>query len=130
MTHPISLCLAFLLVVAAPAGPAIAAERTWQLDGAELLAALRGEGWAGGSAGPVDRAGASGRAAAYVAAVADLQAGHGWCGQGRILPHELVDRVHTHLQALPTERLRGNAAPLVAEALRGVAPCPAAAASD
>lgn len=128
MTRPTSLCLTFLLVVAPCAATAIAADRTWQLAGTELLAALRGDGWAGGSAGPVDRAGASGRGAAYVAAVADLQAGHGWCGQGRILPHELVDRVYTHLQALPPERLRGNAAPLVAEALRGLAPCPAAAA--
>ncbi|HFL2038308.1 TPA: Rap1a/Tai family immunity protein [Stenotrophomonas maltophilia] len=64
----------------------------------------------------------SARASAYIQGVADASHGQ-WCGQGRILPHELVDRVSSHLRQLPGERLQQDASPLVAEALRTAFPC-------
>jgi len=65
---------------------------------------------------------AGARASAYIQGVADASHGQ-WCGQGQILPHELVDRVSSHLRQLPRERLQQDASPLVVEGLRAAFPC-------
>ncbi|WP_196769204.1 Rap1a/Tai family immunity protein [Stenotrophomonas maltophilia] len=65
----------------------------------------------------------------YIAAVADSSAGQ-WCGRATVLPHELVDRVYSHLKALPRARLEEDASTLAREALVHSFPCAHAAPSS
>jgi hypothetical protein len=114
------------LGLCALAGSALAgttqAARTWLVSGAELITLLQGKGADGFCDGEQCRNLSSARASAYIQGVADASHGQ-WCGQGRILPHELVDRVSSHLRQLPGERLQQDASSLVAEALRTAFPC-------
>lgn len=96
--------------------------RTWLVSGAELITLLQGKGADGFCDGEQCRNLSSARASAYIQGVADASHGQ-WCGQGRILPHELVDRVSSHLRQLPRERLQQDASPLVVEGLRTAFPC-------
>lgn len=96
--------------------------RTWLVSGAELITLLQGKGADGFCDGEQCRNLSSARASAYIQGVADASHGQ-WCGQGRILPHELVDRVSFHLRQLPRERLQQDASSLVAEGLRSAFPC-------
>ncbi|MCO7498479.1 hypothetical protein NJG17_01020 [Stenotrophomonas maltophilia] len=67
-------------------------KRTWLVSGAELITLLQGKGADGFCAGEQCRNLSSARASAYIQGAADASRGQ-WCGQGQILPHELVDRV-------------------------------------
>ncbi|GAB2314785.1 hypothetical protein SGMN_21000 [Stenotrophomonas geniculata] len=96
--------------------------RTWLVSGAELITLLQGKGADGFCDGEQCRNLSSARASAYIQGVADASRGQ-WCGQGQILPHELVDRVSSHLRQLPRERLQQDASPLVVEGLRAAFPC-------
>lgn len=97
--------------------------RTWLVSGAELITLLQGKGTDGFCDGEQCRSLSSARASAYIQGVADASGGQ-WCGQGRILPHELVDRVSSHLQQLPRERVQQeDAFSLVVEGLRVAFPC-------
>ncbi|UXA53435.1 hypothetical protein M0D45_01115 [Xanthomonas prunicola] len=60
---------------------------------------------------------------AYIEGVADASSGVRWCGEGQMLPHELVDRVYSYQRGLPAERLQQSAATLVVEALAQAFPC-------
>ena len=106
-------------------GPAVAGttqpERTWLVSGAELIT-LQGKGADGFCDGEQCRGLSSARASSYILGVADASRGQ-WCGQGRILPHELVDQVSSHLRQLPRERLQQDASALVVEGLRAAFPC-------
>ncbi|WP_310648379.1 Rap1a/Tai family immunity protein [Stenotrophomonas sp. AG209] len=97
-------------------------KRTWLVSGAELITLLQGKGADGFCAGEQCRNLSSARASAYIQGAADANRGQ-WCGQGQILPHELVDRVASHLQQLPQDRLQQNASSLVVEGLRTAFPC-------
>ncbi|MBC9078183.1 hypothetical protein I5U29_00380 [Stenotrophomonas maltophilia] len=100
--------------------------RTWFVTGSELVSLLQGNAADGFCAGEQCRSQSSARASAYIQGVADASRGH-WCGQGQILPHELVDRVATHLRQLPQRRLHEDASVLVVEALEQAFPCGPAA---
>ncbi|PZS69908.1 hypothetical protein A7X75_01625 [Stenotrophomonas maltophilia] len=96
--------------------------RTWLVSGAELITLLQGKGADGFCDGDQCRSLSSARASAYIQGVADASHAQ-WCGQGWILPHELVDRVASHLRQLPQGRLQQDAAPLVVDGLRAAFPC-------
>ncbi|HFK2920081.1 TPA: Rap1a/Tai family immunity protein [Stenotrophomonas maltophilia] len=114
------------LGLCALAGSAVAATtqsaRTWLVSGAELITLLQGKGADGFCDGEHCRSLSSARASAYIQGVADASGGQ-WCGQGRVLPHELVDRISSHLRQLPRERLQQDASSLVVEGLRTAFPC-------
>ncbi|EKT4089181.1 MULTISPECIES: Rap1a/Tai family immunity protein [unclassified Stenotrophomonas] len=97
-------------------------KRTWLVSGAELITLLQGKGADGFCASEQCRSLSIARANAYIQGAADTSRGQ-WCGQGQILPHELADRVTSHLQQLPQERLQQNASSLVVEGLRTAFPC-------
>lgn len=63
------------------------------------------------------------RAMGYMRGVMDASVGHSWCPTAKALPHELDYLAAEALSALPPEQLRGNAAPLIASALRRLYPC-------
>ncbi|CAH0064599.1 Rap1a/Tai family immunity protein [Stenotrophomonas sp. GD03819] len=96
--------------------------RTWLVSGAELITLLQGKGDDGFCDGEQCRSLSSARASGNILGVADASRGQ-WCGQGQILPHELVDHVSSHLRQLPRERLQQDASPLVVEELRTAFPC-------
>lgn len=93
------------------------AARTWHLTGSELAAALAGRMPSEIHDAALARRFSAAYAQAYILGIADQTQGTLWCARGGVLPHELKDRVHTYLAALPTSRLDENAAPLVSEAL-------------
>jgi hypothetical protein len=96
--------------------------RDWIFSGAELIEAL--EGRSGDEiSGEASRSRSNARAIAYIAGVADATSGTRWCGAGTVLPHELADRVYTHLRTLASGRLKGSASSLVVEGLAGAFPC-------
>ncbi|HBP01660.1 Rap1a/Tai family immunity protein [Stenotrophomonas sp. SM006] len=97
-------------------------KRTWLVSGAELITLLQGKGADGFCTSEQCRSLSIARANAYIQGAADTSRGQ-WCGQGQILPHELADRVTSHLQQLPQERLQQNASSLVVEGLRTAFPC-------
>jgi len=97
-------------------------KRTWLVSGAELITLLQGKGADGFCASEQCRSLSIARANAYIQGAADTSRGQ-WCGQGQIRPHELADRVTSHLQQLPQERLQQNASSLVVEGLRTAFPC-------
>lgn len=97
-------------------------KRTWLVSGAELIMLLQGKGADGFCTSEQCRSLSIARANAYIQGAADTSRGQ-WCGQGQILPHELADRVTSHLQQLPQERLQQNASSLVVEGLRTAFPC-------
>ncbi|APG95606.1 Tiorf68 protein (plasmid) [Sinorhizobium americanum] len=105
--------------------PALADEpaRTWIFSGSELVEALEGKLVPEASNEETRRMLSSAGGNAYIAGIADATSGTRWCGAGTVVPHELADRVHTHLGDLPTERLNENAATLVGEALAQSFPC-------
>ncbi len=107
-------------------GPAVAGttqpERTWLVSGAELITLLQGKGADGFCDGEQCRGLSSARASSYILGVADASRGQ-WCGQGRILPHELVDQLSSRLRQRPRERLQQDASALVVEGLRAAFPC-------
>ncbi|VFR72883.1 Tiorf68 protein [plant metagenome] len=102
-----------------------AAPRTWHFTGKELLAALEGKMPTEFRDPAHSRLLSSARAQSYISGVADLTQNQLWCTVTGVLPHELAGRVHTALRELDPASLGGNAAPLVAEALRQAFPCPA-----
>lgn len=116
----------FALGLCALAGSALAGTtqpaRTSLVSGAELITLLQGKGADGFCDGEQCRTLSSARASAYIQGVADASHGQ-WCGQGRMLPHELVDHLSSHLRQLPRERLQLDASSLVAEGLRTAFPC-------
>lgn len=112
--------LAALLAFALPLC-AHAQERDWIVSGAELARALEGDAAPEAADPELQRRLSRERGQSYVQGVADLTRGTRWCG--RIKPHELVDRVYTHLGELPPARLEDNAAALAAEALAAHFPC-------
>jgi hypothetical protein len=96
--------------------------RDWIFSGSELTAAL--EGKSGDEIlGEAGRGQEKARAIGYIAGVADTTSGTLWCGAGTVLPHELVDRVYSHLRALGSDRLRLSASFLVVEGLAAAFPC-------
>jgi len=112
-----------LLALTACVAHAEQAPRTYHFSGAELLAAIEGNMPSGNAdVGQRQRASAA-FGQAYVVGVADLSQGRLWCTRTGVLPHELVDRVHTYLTDLPANALRGNAATLTGQALRRAFPC-------
>ncbi len=105
---------------------AISAEaqtRDWIFSGAELIEALQGKSTDAVPVGELGRVLSTVRASAYIAGVADASNGTRWCGGGKVLPHELVDRVFTYHRTVEPERLKGNASILVMEALAVSFPC-------
>jgi hypothetical protein len=96
--------------------------RDWIFSGSELIDALEGrlEEKMSGEAG---RSLQNARAIAYIAGVADATSGTRWCGAGTVLPHELADRVYSHLRTLKSDRLRRSASLLVVEGLAEAFPC-------
>ncbi|VFR16462.1 Tiorf68 protein [plant metagenome] len=120
------LLLAALLAVSAATASA-AAPRTWHFTGKELLAALEGKMPTEFRDPEHSRLLSAARAQSYISGVADLTQNQLWCTVTGVLPHELAGRVHTALRELDPASLAGNAAPLVAEALRQAFPCPASA---
>jgi hypothetical protein len=99
--------------------------RDWAISGTELLKALEGKSDDGALQSEADRIMSGARGSAYIAGVADATSGTGWCGAGSVLPHELTDRVYTHLQSVTPERLKGRGSTLVIETLAAIYPCPA-----
>lgn len=99
--------------------------RDWAISGTELLKALEGKSDDGALQSEADRIMSGARGSAYIAGVADATSGTGWCGAGSVLPHELTDRVYTHLQSVPPERLEGRGSTFVIETLAAIYPCPA-----
>lgn len=98
-------------------------ERTWIYTGADLVQALRGD-FAPEALDPeLKRMLSSARGQAYIAGVADQAGSAGWCGAGRIHPHELASHVFAHLEGLPSDRMEENAATLTGEALVAIYEC-------
>lgn len=129
---PAALVLCLCLMAGAALAETAPAARTWFVSGAELARLLQGKGKGEGGFCSSDQCRdlSSARASAYIQGVADAGRGQ-WCGQGQILPHELVDRVAAHIRQLPAERLQQDAASLVIEALQTALPCqPPASSSD
>ncbi|VFR56075.1 Tiorf68 protein [plant metagenome] len=120
------LLLAALLAVSAATASA-AAPRTWHFTGKELLAALEGKMPTEFRNPEHSSLLSAARAQSYISGVADLTQNQLWCTFTGVLPHELAGHVHTALRELDPASLSGNAAPLVAEALRQAFPCPASA---
>lgn len=125
---PGALVLCFCMLAGSALAQTAPVTRTWFVSGAELARQLQGKGEDGLCSGDQCRNLSSARASAYIQGVADAGRGH-WCGQGHILPHELVDRVSLHIRQLPAERLHQDAASLVIEALETAFPCRQAASS-
>lgn len=119
---PAALVLCLCLMAGAALAETAPAARTWFVSGAELARLLQGKGEGGFCSSDQCRDLSSARASAYIQGVADAGRGQ-WCGQGQILPHELVDRVASHIRQLPAERLQQDAASLVIEALQTALPC-------
>ena len=61
----------------------------------------------------------------YIDGIKDATQGTGWCYAGRIKPHELNFELVETIRGLPASARKGNAAPLVVNALRAKFPCPA-----
>ncbi|WP_374214584.1 Rap1a/Tai family immunity protein [Rhizobium rhizogenes] len=99
--------------------------RDWIISGTELIKALEGISDNGAPQGEAGGIMSRARGSAYIAGVADATSGTGWCGAGSVLPHELTDRVYTHLRSVTPERLKGSASTLVIETLAAIYPCPA-----
>jgi hypothetical protein len=97
--------------------------RTWIYTAADLVQALKGDLAPEASDSELRRMLSAARGEAYIAGVADQAGSTGWCGAGKILPHELASHVFTHLEALPPQRLEENAAKLTGEALASIFPC-------
>ncbi|MCC4586348.1 hypothetical protein JWH11_15600 [Xanthomonas melonis] len=116
---------AVLLCAAMPAAWARPSDagRTWILSGAELVQAMEGKLGDPAHNGPARRQLSSARARAYIEGVADATSGVRWCGAGKVLPHELVDRVYTYHRGLPATQLQQSAATLVVDALAQAFPC-------
>lgn len=125
---PGALVLCFCMLAGSALAQTAPVTRTWFVSGAELAKLLQGRGEDGFCSGDQCRHLSSVRAGAYIQGVADTGRGQ-WCGQGHILPHELVDRVSSHIRQLPAERLHQDAASLVIEALETALPCQQAASS-
>lgn len=126
---PAALVLCLCLMAGSALAETAPAARTWFVSGAELARLLQGKGEGGFCSSDQCRDLSSARASAYIQGVADAGRGQ-WCGQGQILPHELVDRVASHIRQLPAERLQQDAASLVIEALQTALPCQHAASSS
>lgn len=99
--------------------------RDWAISGTELLKALEGKSDDGALQSQAVRIMSGARGSAYITGVADAISGTRWCGAGSVLPHELTDRVYTHLRSVTPERLKGTASTLVIEKLAAIYPCPA-----
>lgn len=99
--------------------------RDWIVSGTELIKALEGKSDDAALQSEAGRISSGARGSAYIAGVADATSGTGWCGAGSVLPHELTDRVYTHLQSVTPERLTRKASTLVIETLAAIYPCPA-----
>lgn len=97
------------------------AARTWQLNGEELVRLLEGKGDSALCSDERCRHLSSIRADAYVQGVADASRGQ-WCGQGQVLPHELINRVYSHIRQLPSEELKQDESSLIVEGLRMALP--------
>ncbi|WP_334165344.1 Rap1a/Tai family immunity protein [Achromobacter mucicolens] len=97
--------------------------RTWHFSGADLIAAMEGKMPSEIRDASLARQFSSAYAQAYVTGIADQTQGTVWCTRTGVLPHELKDRVHSYLTALPGSRVNGNAGPLVGEALARSFPC-------
>lgn len=110
--------LAIVIMLSACATSQAQEARTWHFTGAELAAALEGRMPSELRDASLRRQFSSSYAQAYVAGIADQTQGTVWCTRTGVLPHELKDRVHSYLSALPAARLKENAGPLVSEALR------------
>lgn len=116
--------LATAVGIVAGAGVANADEpRIWRFSGAELFSALEGDLAPEVTDQELRRALSGAKGHAYVAGVADATETKKWCGEGAVLPHELIDRVMTYLSDLSAKRLDENAAVLVGEALAKSFPC-------
>ncbi|MEO9339370.1 Rap1a/Tai family immunity protein [Mesorhizobium sp. SB112] len=98
--------------------------RDWIISGTELIKALEGKSDDGALRSEAGRIKSGARGGAYIAGVADATSGTGWCGAGSVLPHELADRVYTHLRIVTPERLKERASTLVIEGLAAIFPCP------
>jgi hypothetical protein len=98
--------------------------RDWIISGTELMKVLEGKSDDGALQSEAGRIKSGARGSAYIAGVADATSGTGWCGAGSVLPHELTDRVYTHLRSVTPERLKGRASILVIEGLAAIFPCP------
>ena len=97
----------------------------WIMSGTELILALEGSPDDGTLRSEVGRIKSVARGSAYIAGVADATSGTGWCGAGSVLPHELTDRVYTHLRSVTQERLKERASTLVIEGLAAFFTSPA-----
>ena len=117
----ISLCATLTIISVSHAED----KRTWYLSGAELKEALEGKRPSEVRDETMRKLYSSAYAQAYIAGIADQGQGRTWCTRGAVLPHELSDRVHTHLSGMSEAGLRGAASPLVADALGRAFPCQA-----
>lgn len=99
--------------------------RDWIISGTELIKALEGKSDDGALQSEAGRIKSRARGIAYIAGVSDATSGTGWCGAGSVLPHELTDRVYTHLRSVTPERLKRRASTLVIETLAAIYLCPA-----
>lgn len=119
------LCLAALAPPLSASAPGAA--DVYQLSGARLLQLLNGDPDVVAGLEPhiaeSRRHQASENARHYISGVADTVEGRQWCAGAGVLPHELADRVHTALGALPTAQLRQRASTLVIQALGDALPC-------
>lgn len=59
----------------------------------------------------------------YLSGVKDTTQGKAWCLQGTVKPDELDSELLAELKKLSSEKLLGNAAPLVVDLLRARFPC-------
>ena len=110
-------------VIVAQVTPADAKTRNWIFSGSELSLELQGKAGDGTPKEEPARISSSARANAYIAGVADATSGVKWCAAGKVLPHELADRVYSYSRTLGPERLKDNASILVTEALAVEFPC-------
>ncbi|MFD1703415.1 Rap1a/Tai family immunity protein [Methylopila henanensis] len=121
---PAAMLSMVLATNVASAEPGDDAAPDWMITGTELIKALEGKLDDGALQSEAGRITSAARGNAYIAGVADATSGTAWCGAGSVLPHELTDRVYTHLRSVTPERLKERASTLVIEGLAAVFPCP------
>lgn len=121
--NSLSIGLLALVVIPVTSGLAAASERSWIVSGLELKQAIEGNYAPEIAQVETRRLVSAAKGRAYIYGVADATGRDRWCDGDEVAPHELVDRVYTHLSDIPGSRLSENASSLVRESLTTFFPC-------
>jgi hypothetical protein len=115
--------LAILLTIHFPHAEGAGSKRYGRMTGEEFINDFSGKrGVLSGNQHPADTAKRD-LAIAYVTGVGDGSVDKEWCDPG-IKPHEIVGLVRDQMRLLPVVQLRGEAYPLIIQALKKKLPCP------